>query len=856
MKKHGQHFKLGIVDDAGAFHVIAYAQKDTLDCKTDIEEISSPKTGSAKTRTAGLTSWEFAHEGFWGSADRVFSYGGEYYTSDQLLYLLWKQRKQVRLRYVEDDGWLLAEGTALIERISAGTPVDSMVKMSVKLSGSGELEIVNAANQSGHFVAALKNALLTLYAAEAPLSNVTIAYDGTDLGVWRTGNAVAQFSFPGTFDVSLLSAHNADEPLENITFEDVSRLHLVLLVSSENGTPTVRPYWWNAWSLSDIVIHFAGGASQTLSTRFLQNMGEKVALTASPANITSVTLDGYQVLDCCDITDSMTRTLTLMQTTANSLYVGDVVLSEPLACDMTVSILDSAGNIQASSLLAAGETTVTLSYSERVASAGQIAFRFTDRETGVSAPYSFATAMEEDLATHTILYAYSATNHKMTICCPTQSWPVHIIAGGSVVFNGIAQTPQTFDCNSVTGLSTDRGSYTFQNISNTDCWLIGSDFYLTNTNLSPLYPTRNSVRTGQVIPVMQEPNTGITMVYAADGIEIDSSAVQTLTFKGAISGKNFHVSCFQKDNGNGTYDVTVRLLNALGSLTSLPTNVYVHFGDTLPLQIEIPANSTSATKTMSTSQLWVTPEAHVSSLFAQSAVLNVECAETADITPSHYYYYPVCTLGNRSYADIGYHSSTHGTIRFSNSIFPFAQALDEHAEIPARFSVANHMAYYGGSSVVPSLGVLSGKSTWGVTPILAPDPTLVLMYYDGGESNIAVINQHDHISSRYSAIGDILPFLRVRRNRSSYAQLPVYNAIGLYSPNGQNIGGLRPGDNATTPDGSMKVYTGNMTVPSYETDSVVEFSDTPDGNAISATCLSQYIYIISTSDEVFPKVDS
>lgn len=861
MKKQGQLFKLGLVDGTGAFHVIAYAQKDTLDCKTDIDEISSPKSGTSKTHVAGLTSWEFSHEGFWGSTDKIFAFEGEYYTSDQLLFLLWQQRSSVQLRYVEEDGWLLAEGTALIERISTGSQVNNMVKMSVKLKGSGELRLTNVANQSGHFAAAFKNSTLTLYAAEAPLSNCTIAYNGTDLGAWTVGSATVQFPLSGTFDAALLTAHNADGPLDRITFEDATRLHLVLVTGSETEAATgqqvhtVRPYWWNTWNLGNVVIHYAGGASQTLSTQYIQDRGEKVTLAQSPANITSVELDGPQLLDCCDITESLTRTLTLRQTTMNGAYGGDVVLSEPLACDITVALYDTSGNIQASALMEAGETAVTLSYPERVLSAGQLYFQFTDRATGVAAPYSFALGMEEDLTSHAMLYAYSASKHMMTVCCPDQSWPVRILAGGSVVFNGLAATPQTFPCTTVTGLTTDRGSYTFRDVTNVDCWLIGSGFFLTATNLFPIYPTMQGVRTGQEIPVLQEPDSGITMSKVADGAEMDSDAVQTLTFRGAISGKKYYVACAQKDNGNGTYDVTVRLLTQSGVTARLPVSVFVQYGSSLPLQIEIPAQSPAATKTMSASQLWVTPTANVSSSFSHADVISVECYETCDITPSHYYYYPVCTLSGYSYADIGYHSTSHGTIRFNTSNFPVAADYDEQAEIPPLFSIANHMARYSGSSTTPTITVMSGPSGWNVTPQLAPDPSLLLMYYDGGEANIAVVNQHPHITSRFSAIGDILPYMRVRLVRSSYAQAKVYNAVGLYAHGNQDKGGLRPGDSATRPTGEVKIYTGNTTVPSTESQGVLEFSKTPEGEAISATCLSSYVYVKRTDDGDFYRQD-
>lgn len=860
MKKLGQHFKLGLIDGAGAFHEVAYGLKDTLDCKTDIEEISSPKSGTSKTFTHGKNSWEFSHDGFWGSTERVFNYEGAFYSADELLLLLWARHKPVRLRYIEDNGWLMSEGTALIERISVPSQIGSYVKMSVKLRGSGDLNITNRNNQSGHFVAAHKNGLLTLFAAEAPMTGCTIAYDGQDLGTWTPGNATVQFSLVGDFDVSKLSAHVEESTMEHITFEDATRLHLVLVTSEEDAdhgqqNHYIRPYWWGTWNLGNIVIHYANGDAQTLSTAYMQNNGERVKLTQSPSAITAVTLEGPQLLDCCDITDSLTRVLTLRQTMMNGAYGGDVVLSEPLACDITVALYDTSGNIQASALMEAGETAVTLSYPERVLSAGQLSFQFTDRAAGVAAPYSFALDMEEDLATHAMLYAYSASKHMMTVCCPDQRWPVRILAGGSVVFNGLATTPQTFPCTTVTGLTTDRGSYTFLDVTNVDCWLIGSDFFLTATNLFPIYPTKQGVRTGQEIPVLQEPDSGITMSKVADGAEMDSDAVQTFTFRGSVSGKKYYVACFQKDNGNGTYDVTVRLLTQSGTAARLPVSVFVQYGSSLSLQIEIPAQSTAATKTMSASQLWVTPTAYVSSSFSHADVISVECYETCDITPSHYYYYPVCSLSGYSYADIGYHSTSHGTIRFNTSDFPVAADYDEQAEIPPLFSIANHMARYYESSQTPTITVMSGPSGWNVTPQLAPDPSLLLMYYDGGEANIAVINHHAHYPSRFSAIGDILPYMRVRLVRSSYAQAKVYNAVGLYAPGTQNQGGLRPGNSATRPAGEVKIYTGNTTVPSTESQGVLEFSKTPDGEAIRATCLSSYVYVKRTDDGDFYRQD-
>lgn len=860
MKKLGQYFKLGIVDDAGAYHVIAFSQKDTLETKLETIEKSSPKTGRAKTYTAGLTSWELAHDGFWGSAEKVFQYEGHLYTSDQLLCLLQHNGIPLHIRYIEEDGWLLVDGQALISQVTINSQVGSYVKMTVKLKGSGELEYTDISNQHGHFVCAYQGGTLTLFAAEAPISDVTIKYDGTELGEWTVGSATAEFPFTGALDVTKLTAETGDgEALDGITFEDVSLLHLVLQYRSEVKTSgetlwLVRPFWWNDWNLCDITILYAGGTAQTLPTQYLQNSGAEVQLLQDPAQIQSVALVGPQALDCCDITDATARTLTLKQTVMAGAYGGDVEISQPLACDLTISLRDSSGAVQATGTLTAGATAVTLTYLERIQSASQIRFQFQDREQMEATPYAFTLAMEEDLDSHTLLYAYNSTKHKMTVCCPDQKWPVKIYSGSTLLFEGMCRTPQTFTCSAGTNLSTERGDYTFSNQTNVDCWRIGSNFVFTKTLLFPAYLTLQGTRTGQTAPVLTTPEDEVAMTTVADGAEMDSDAVQKFTFRGIIGSSSYQISCFATDNGDDTVNVRVALTNILGETATLPVAVYVEFGDTLPLHIEIPAESSGATKVMTKDVLWMTPEAHASNFWAMSDQLRFTCYECVDVTSSHYYYYPVCTLSGKNYADIGYYQTSHGTIRFRPSTFPAVTDDREVAEIPAQFSIANHMTTYSGSMVTPIVSVVSGPLAQSVEPILAPDPTLLLMYHDGGEGNIKIINEHPHISSRLSAIGDVLKWMRVRLYRSTYAGSPVYNAVNLYNPS-QGNGGLRPGDSATKANGSVGLYTGNTTVPSTESNGVLEFAKTSDGLAISATCLSQYVSVKSTTDTEFMRTD-
>lgn len=863
MKKNGQDFKLGIVDSAGAFHIIVYAQKASLDLKSESEEISSPKTGKAKTSIPGLTSWEMSHDGFWGSSEKVFSYEGQLYTSDQLLLLLWKKREHIRVRYVEEDGWLLVEGEAEIKRITTTSTVDSLVKISVKLEGSGELEFTDPTSQSGHFVAAHKEGVLTLYAAEAPVADCTIAYNGTDLGVWHVGTSTVEFNLQGSFDVSLLSAKNSSGPMPGITFEDASRLHLVLRYRFENRSSIdqddkwyIRPYWWNRWNLGDIVLHFNGGATLTLSTQYLQDQGDEVLMPSAPEQIDYVVIDGPQIQDCCDITSTTFRSLTLKQTSMSGAYGGDVELSQALACDLFVTLRNSSGVVQASGTISAGDTSVTLTYAQKIVSSSQIHFQFQDRNTDVSAPYSFSTAMDEDLSVHKVFYAYNATAQKMTVCCPSQLWPLTIKSGQTTIWSGMCTTPQTFTCSSATSLSAERGSYTFENVTNVDCWRIGSTFCFTKTTLFPTYLTLSGTRTGQVVPVLTGPDDAVTMTTVADGAEMESGVTQNFTFQGIIGGHDYNISCFATDNGDNTVTVRVALTNTFGELCTLPVSVFVLFGNSAAYQIEIEAGSSLASKTMDSSVLWQTPTAHALSSWVLSETLNFECHECVDITPSHYLYYPVLTLGIYDYADIGYYSTSHGTIEFKDDVFPKAQDKSETPRIPPSFKIANHMAKYtnSGSSTVPTLKVLSGPYAMQITPTLAQEASLVLMYYDGGEANIAVINTHDHIMSRYSAIGDVLPYMRVRQMRTTYALSPVYNAIPLYTV-GQNRGGLRPGDPATVAGVDMKVYTGTTSAQSTQY-AVVEFSETPTGPAISASCLYAHVYIKNTDDTDIPRVDS
>ena len=831
MKKLGQLFKLGLVDDAGTFHVIAYAQKDTLEGKTDTEEVSSPNSGTSKNYMPGLTSWSFSHDGFWGSTEKIFNYGGELYSADELLFTLWLDRRTVTLRCIETNGWMLSEGTAIIEHISSTFQVGAYVKLSVKLKGSGELKISNRNNQNGHFVVAYKNGRLTLYAQEPPMSGCTIAYDGHDLGEWTPEQRTVQFVLWEDFDVSLLSAHNAEATMENVTFEDATRLHLVLLTYEDNASPGqqayfVTPYWWNLWNLSNIVIHYANHTSQTLETAFLPGLGSRTALTQPPANITSVTIDGPQILDCCDITEDITRSLTLYQTTRNSAFGGDVVLNSPLACDLTVILTDSSNNIQASGVISAGETSITLNYQERITSETQISFRFEDREIGVSSPYIFSSDIEEDLDNHAVYYAINTSTHKITIYCPDQLWPMKITTGGEVVFSGLALTPQTFDYTSFTGFSTDGGSYTFNDASNITLLALSSQllpytFAVDTLPLSDIILLDATDAEVARIPALTPPGVPAESSPAVSEISsarMDSGSVQTLTL--IEFERDVMISTKAEQTQNGQWTVTAYLKSQNSSTaTTLPAALVLRWAGVAE-SITIPAGQSSATGVVTSSPTWLTPDV-VMGYFALN-VFQVAVGATVDVTPTNWKAYKLGTLSGFDLYDIEYVATLTDTVSLSGSGFT-AQLS------PGTSVIANHLFRQTAGTARPSIYVrLLGDTITEAFPVtfgsqpgdseIVTGATLKMHYAWVYDNDIltAILSNEGYLSatsySRHSNIAEVLPCVRVRDRTT---QAPIYGPVSLE--------GLKPGN----PDAFRMTVRINFPDDMNDREGVVEFSPLP-----------------------------
>lgn len=787
MKKFGRDFKLGYIDEGGRFALLAYATSTELRGHTELREVSSPATGTAKTYMADRTSWNVVHESFWGATDARHMYNGQMLTTDNLLRALWHDRRALTIRYMDysTGGTFAVQGQAFIADMDQKAPVKGMVRFTLSLTGTGELEAMDTNNLSGTFACAYDDEVLSLMATEAPLAPVDIYYNGTKVGTWTPdGETIQDFDIGSSWDVSLLSAYNDTEEMPRISFTDASTLHIVLLATSETDSQQVtrwyvRPMWWGGVAMGDITLSATGYSDIVLPTQYKTDC-DRVAVPYNPTTATvSVSTPLPQTAHCIDVTQSLVVGVEAIQTSEDSAYSVDVNLSRAIGCDLVAILHSTTGTELGRATITGGTTTATIQSAQRLTSAAQVHLLLPSLAVDVSPVYQFVKSLSSDFSQHEVFYVSDGS--ALQLYCPSQKMPVTVSVGGTDIYTGMMTDVVTVEgISSASGIAADRGDYIFTDASAIEAVNMSNEVYLSVVPFADVLLKETGI-TVNTIPALSPINVG----YTTPGHTINSAAMatgarQTLTFLGG-QVRTVIVSTACEQTGNAAWKILARLTDANGNNATLPAPLVLTWSN--GVSVTVPANASSQTFTAQTADCsWLTPTLTFS--YWAASFYNLNAVPCVDTTPARYKYYPMGKVSatGLTYADVEYTGSllTHPDIYMVDSY--------TNPNSPVIFSgqrVANHLFYYntGGSSPYPTFTLRTEAEGYVGAAFScsagAQGSTTSLYYIVSDTAWLSNAPYEGASPNRLTALADVLPLVRVHGNRDTYATTPIYGPVAL-----------------------------------------------------------------------------
>ena len=871
--KLGKKFKIGYIDDDGRFCPLAFAQSCSIDMKAASAEVSSPLTGGWVERRVKRNSWSMQHEGLLGSDTTAYKYKGKTYGFWGLMRRLWQDKYIFTARWTEKDASFTMQGQCFIEDMSQVASEKALTKISVKLSGTGQLLDLSTEDISGAFAYAIQGHTLTLYTVQRPITGFTVHAGDTAVGLWdeaATGRTQS-FTNEAITSSSVITAWKGEGAAATqqtgVTFTDCTTLHVVLLQTEERDEQQqlhryVQPLWWGGLSMSDMTLKQGTATVANFATAGLTGSAARVEIDPT-IDITasgnwSLITDAPQTLHCIDRTSSTQRTIGATQTTRNAdggnpytgaAFVGPV----PLGCDVTIWANDADGNEVMRVTVPHGASYTDTTYTALIPDAQHIHFQLEGLGTDDGGLYNINRSIVYDLEDHDVYYAYDATTQTMRIYAPDQIYATVLMLDGTPAYTGLFYTtdaqgnrvPRTLTgIASFQTISTSRGTYIFHDVSTLTV------FNLSNTLVISALPLDDVVLTGQGgtevgrIPALSDPaltyptwavvTTPGTLVT---GAHMEAGAAQSLTYHEYSHSVNVKTSATQ--TGESTWTIFITLRAGDGSPATLPGNLFVKYGSHSSIAILAGQDGTSASVSYNPS--WIIPTATLN--HPQAADFNIYTAPTPDITEDHWVAYKLGLVNGSYYYDIAYTGGSHQGIRLTGSFMETAAPI----RISAGQEVADRLYVTTGSVSIAARA--ADAPEWSAATIdhinVNTTDKLVLSYRIGevggtpvtNLTNIKDYNDGVPVYSRHSCISDILPFVKVMLGSST-----IYNGVGLE--------GLKPGNaEAFEAQALYGIYSGDDSA----SDITVRFTDNQSNVVDASGATGVEVRAVNHGTTIFPR---
>ena len=855
--KLGKRFILGIIDETEGFKPLAFAQSCSYDLTTTFVKVSSPNTGAVECVRPKTTGWALQHEGLLGRSDVRYHYGEKEYTFMAFLTYAWKNRVALTARWNEETpqgesahDTQTKQGTCYIKSLKQVASEKALTKVSVALQGTGELQDLALDNLTGSFAYCINGTTLSLFAIDRPIANFSIVATalGTDsvVGTWSVrGERLQTFTVPAN-TVSVRGALIIDDEVVDqpgIAFSNASELNFVLVQTTTQQMDvtrrTVTAYWWGGVAMGDLTVTKDSQSKVFAITGKTAYGG--VTVENFPFDIltgtVTATIGGPQTIASTDRTTSRDRILRITQTANNGIdwpandYMTMTRLmlpdgtAAPFATYIDIWGEQESGRPAASVRIAPGQTSKDDPAYGLTPDAQHLHFSIGNG-TDNGGPYNIVPQLVTDTSAHDVFYAYDANTQRLRIYCPDQVADAVLLAGGTVMLHSGNlydldddgnRVPLTIDgVAAFSSLVTPYGTYTFHDVSAI------SMFNLSNTITIDKLPLYDIILTGEggvqvgTLPAMSSPDRTYPTYELVDvpgsvitGAQMPNGAAQTLTYASYFG--TVVLKCSVTQTGNATWSLTARLLgnsDGSGGPAVLPYNLSVKFGAHNP--IVIGAGSSSATATgLTYNPSWQTPAA----ILPTSGEFTVLTSPAVDITAANWRADLCGTVGGLRCLDISY----VGTIPAGITVTLYSENFMAAASIDSGRTMADSLYRTNRSTGDYSFTVNAGGTAGGfsVTPTEYSSNPVQLTYVvrsisSGYSTDLTNLKTDGVTRSRRTNIGDVLPFVRVRKNGTGY----TYQTNPIYSPVSMAL--LKPGGSEAV---SAFAYSGVID----DADGLVEF---------------------------------
>ena len=899
--KLGKDFILGIVnDDSGAFEPLAFAQSCSYDINNTLVKVSSPNTGGYEHYRKKTTGWAMQHEGLIGDPTMRYTFKGQQYDFISLISRVVKSGEPLTCRWHEDDE--IKQGQAIVKSYKEVASEKALAKVSIALQGTGELRDLDPNDLEGTFFWVQHDTegehtvshALTLRAEELPIADFDIIattdyHDGHDVNVghWSNRNGRTQTFTNSELSYNVLSVRavriTADEQTieqPRVIFTGAGTLHVVLLqTDARDGQQqlrrSVQALWWGGIAMGNMEVR--QGTEQestllfTLPTAGANGSIDPVEIDPTidivgASNIfVTITGDTGQTAHCCDRTTSLERTVSLWQTSSNvtgrAPYFGVSSIidgqgeAHKFRCNFRIWANDNEGN----EIFSYDQGTLLpfLNMNSLVPAAQNIHWQLEGLGVDDGGPWQMSRTVETMTDHYDVFYAYDATAQKLIVWSPDV--PDSMIQG--LLLDGTASAVDAFyeldeDGNRVPKTFTGIASFT------TAAVMLGNGtthdvsavqmFNLSNTITIDKMPLYDVILTGEggtqvgTLPALSSPDRTYPTYELVDvpgsiitGAEMPTGAAQTVDYASYFQTVVLQTNVTQTDNAR--WSVTARILgnsNGSGGYAVLPYDLSVKFGSHNSIVIE--AGSSSATATgLTYNPSWQTPAA----ILPTTGEFNVLTSPAVDITAAHWRADLCGTVGGLRCLDISYVDTLPDgvTVTLSSENFMTATTVDSGRTMADSLYRTNRST--GDYSFIVNAGSTAGGFL--VTPTEYSNNPVQLTYVvrsiaSGYTTDLTNLKTDGVTRSRRTNIGDVLPFVRVRKNGAAY----TYQTNPIYSPVNMNL--LKPGGSEAV---SAFAYSGIID----DADGLVEFvpeSDFGCTNIISVGNNLPGIQLISQNNTV------
>lgn len=854
--KLGKRFILGIIDETEGFKPLAFAQSCSYDLTTTFVKVSSPNTGAVECVRPKTTGWALQHEGLLGRSDVRYHYGEKEYTLMAFLTYAWKNRVALTARWNEETpqgesahDTQTKQGTCYIKSLKQVASEKALTKVSVALQGTGELQDLVLDNLTGSFAYCINGTTLSLFAIDRPIANFSIVATalGTDsvVGTWSVrGERLQTFTVPAN-TVSVRGALIIDDEVVDqpgIAFSNASELNFVLVQTTTQQMDvtrrTVTTYWWGGVAMGDLTVT-KDSQSKVFATTGKTAYGG-VTVENFPFDIltgtVAATIGGPQTIASTDRTTSRDRILRITQTANNGIdwpandYMTMTRLmlpdgtAAPFATYIDIWGEQESGRPAASVRIAPGQTSKDDPAYGLTPDAQHLHFSIGNG-TDNGGPYNIVPQLVTDTSAHDVFYAYDANTQSLRIYCPDQVADAVLLAGGTVMLHSGNlydldddgnRVPLTIDSVAAfSSLVTPYGTYTFHDVSAIRMLNLSNTITIDKLPLYDIILTYDGVQVG-TLPALSSPDRTYPTYELVDvpgsvitGAQMPNGAAQTLTYASYFG--TVVLKCSVTQTGNAQWTVIARLLgnsDGSGGPAVLPYNLSVKFGAHNP--IVIGAGSSSATATgLTYNPSWQTPAA----ILPTTGEFTILTAPAVDIAAANWRADLCGTVGGLRCLDISY----VGTIPAGITVTLYSENFMAAASIDSGRTMADSLYRTNRITGDYSFTVNAGGTAGGfsVTPTEYSSNPVQLTYVvrsisSGYSTDLTNLKTDGVTRSRRTNIGDVLPFVRVRKNGTGY----TYQTNPIYSPVSMAL--LKPGGSEAV---SAFAYSGVID----DADGLVEF---------------------------------